>query len=347
MLLESLGRGCYGAVHRGLIESAWGVRRPVAVKVFALAYDADADEAMHKLGGIARRAVCINHPSVVQVLEVDRSDDVGTDGPTPFKVMELVEGESLQSLVDGWRNDSVRVPVDFATIVTLRIAEALGAALFTDGADGDLTELVHGDLSPRQILISSQGEVKVGDFGESILCERSSHVRSRSRLAYTAPEVACGDPATARSDVFSLGVILHELLLGPRFGRGMSVADAIRMIQSGELHSNVLEPNLPRGLREIIERATQRDPADRYAHAHAMAFDLRREMLRLGLCDAQTCVRHAIVGWCDVDGRHASALQQSHVRSADLAPDVADARKAGAAPRSRIADVVALPSRRG
>jgi hypothetical protein len=91
--------------------------------------------------------------------------------------------------------------------------------------------------------------------------------------------------------------------------RGMSVADAIRMIQGGELHSSVLEPNLPRTLRDIIERATQRSPEDRYAHARVMAFDLRREMLRLGLCDAQTCVRHAIVGWCEGGGRSSSAMQ--------------------------------------
>ena len=142
--------------------------------------------------------------------------------------------------------------------------------------------------------------MKVGDFGESTLQNTSSHVRSRARLAYTAPEVACGSPANARSDVFSLGVILHEMLIGPRFAPGTNVGDALKMVRDGRIHASALAPNLPRSLRDIIEQATDPDPMGRYSHARAMAFDLRREMLRLGMTDSQTCVRHAIVGWCEV-----------------------------------------------
>ena len=322
-LLEPLGRGSSGVVFRGLVESGWGVRRPVAVKVISLAPDVDHGDAMRQLGRIARRAACIRHPSVVHLLEIDRSDGGRGQPCQPFVVMELVEGESLASLVQGWQSDGLRVPVDFAIVVTLRAAEALGAALFTDGADGSLTGLVHGDLSPRQILVSSQGEVKVGDFGESTFQNVSSHVRSRSRLAYTAPEVACGSSANARSDVFSLGVILHELLIGPRFAVGTNVGDAMRMVRDGRIHATALAPNLPRSLRDVIEQATDPNPMGRYAHARAMAFDLRREMFRLGMTDAQTCVRHAIVGWCEVpvrEGEPAQRRTDAFRRRSDIVP---------------------------
>jgi eukaryotic-like serine/threonine-protein kinase len=298
---EALGRGCYGTVYRGLLESGWGVRRPVAVKVFSLPGEIAPDEAIQHLAKVARRAVAVRHSTFVEVLEVDRMrrapNILVPNGGAPFAVTELVEGESLATLVQTWRAAGTRVPIDFATVVGMRAAEALSAALFTDGVDGSLTNLVHGDLSPRQILVSSAGDVKVGDFGLSAIRDTCSHVRSRSRLAYTAPEVATGYPATARSDVFSLGIILHELLIGPRFASGTTMVEAARMVRDGHIYASPLEPNLPRTFRAIVETATAIDPGARYPHARSMAFDLRREMLRLGLCDAQTCIRHAIVGW--------------------------------------------------
>jgi serine/threonine-protein kinase len=330
-LLEELGRGSSGIVYRGLVQSGWGLRRPVAVKVFALGPELSHDEAMHHLARTAQRAASIRHPSVVQVFEVDHTDELGDEPSSPFMVTELVEGESLASIVETWRAEGMRVPIDFATVVTLRAAEALGAALFTDGVDGALTDLVHGDLSPRQILISNQGEVRLADFGQFAFTSGASHVRSRARLAYTAPEVACGGLPDARSDVFALGVILHELLVGPRFAANTNTQDAVRMVRDGHLHMNVLEPNLPRTLRDVIERATERNPLDRYPHARAMAFDLRREMLRLGLCDTQTCVRHAIVGWCEVRGEP-QAPRQRDLGSRPPAPSGVELVAARSAP---------------
>lgn len=324
-LLEALGRGTLGTVYRGLLESSWGVKRPVAVKLIALRADVDLAEAMRQLGRMARRAVCVRHRSVVQLFEVDKIDGPAGEPLSPCTVMELVEGESLASIMETWRADGVRVPIDFAMVVTLHTAEALSAALFTDDADGSLTGLVHGDVSPRQILISSEGETKLGDFGQFAFTDASSHIRSRSRLAYTAPEVASGATPNTRADVFSLGAILHELLVGPRFAPGTSIADAARMVQDGAFHSTILEPNLPRGLRDIVNRATDPDPMARYPHARAMAFDLRREMLRLGLCDAQTCVRHAIVGRCDA--RESAPPQKSGIVSTLSSGSIAFVRR--------------------
>lgn len=299
-LVEKMGRGSLGAVHRGVLESTWGLRRPVAVKIFDAMPEADQGELLRRLARMARRNAGVRHPSVIQTLEVDRTD--GQHDAQSFVVMELVCGESLSSILTAWRESALRVPVDFALVVALKIAEGLGAALHSESADGSLTGLVHGDLSPRQVRVSDQGEVKIGDFGQAALRDVVSHVRSRDSIAYTAPEVACGLDADARSDVFSLGVMLHELLVGPRFSPKTPTVDVIKMVRDGRFCGSLLEPNLPRDLRAVIDRATDPSPIHRYPHARSLAFDLRREMLRMGLCDAQTCIRQAVVGWCEVRG---------------------------------------------
>ena len=92
------------------------------------------------------------------------------------------------------------------------------------------------------------------------------------------------------------------MLLGPRFAPKTPIDDVIKMVRTGRFHASLLEPNLPRDLRAVIDRALEPDPAHRYPHARALAFDLRREMLKMGLCDAQTCIRQAVVGWCELRG---------------------------------------------
>lgn len=312
-LLEVIGCGRYGSIHRGVLESGWGVRRPVAVKRLLLSPDADHGEVMRSLAEVARRLVCVRHPSVIQLIELDRTDNLHVQPYMPFLVQELVEGETLSSLLTAWYRTGTRVPVDFGLVVALRVAEALGAALFTERPDGTLTGLIHGDLSPRQIIISNQGEVKVGDFGQFALGDGISSVRSKPLLEYSAPEVVWGGSPDARSDVFSLGAILREMLVGPRFAAGTKAREAMGMIRDGRFHESALERNIPRAIRDIIDQATELNPANRYGHARSMAFDLRREMLRMGLSDAQTCVRHAIVGWCDVPNEDVIELDDADV----------------------------------
>ncbi|HSO34548.1 MAG TPA: serine/threonine-protein kinase [Labilithrix sp.] len=327
-LAEPIGRGSLGEVHRAVLESGCGLRRPVAVKIIDATSDGDQDELLKRLARTARRAACVGHPAVIQTLEVDRTEHRGA--ARSFVVMELVSGESLASLLHTWREEGLRVPVDFALVVALKVAEGLGAALFSDDASGGVTNLLHGDLSPRQVLVSDGGDVKVGDFGQGALRDVVSHVRSRYAIGYTAPEVACGHEGDARSDVFSLGVMLHEMLVGPRFAPRTSTVDVIEMVQAGELHLGVMVPNLPRELRAVLDRALAPHANERYPHARAFAFDLRREMLKMGLCDTQTCIRQAVVGWCDLRGSSENpALRKSDVvprSSEDTSPEIRRAK---------------------
>ena len=189
-----------------------------------------------------------------------------------------------------------------------------------ESANGAANEMLHGDLSPRQVLISKNGEVNVGDFGQGVLRQTVSHVRTRDYLAYTPPEITAGRPADARSDVFSLGVILHDMMVGPRFAAGTSTIDAAKMVRDGVLHQPVLGPKLTPALRAILDGALDPNPDNRYPHARALAFDLRREVLKMGLCDVQTSVRHAIVGYCEVGSLTSETRTVPPPRRSDVVP---------------------------
>src|SRR6202012_3053279 len=114
----------------------------------------------------------------------------------------------------------------------------------TQPPDGTLAGLIHGDLSPRQILISNQGEVKVGDFGQFALGDGVSNIRSRPMLEYAAPEVVWGgapDAPGARSGGFSLGATLRAMLVVPRFAPGTKAREAMGMISDWRFHESPLE----------------------------------------------------------------------------------------------------------
>ena len=320
-LTETIGRGSLGEVERGVVEGAWGLRRPVAVKTYDVAPENDPNEVHRQVARIARRAAGVIHPGVVQILEVDQ-----TEAGRPLVVMELVDGESLGTILGSWRDAEVRTPLDFALVVGLRISEALAAGLLAESTEGLPHPLIHGDLSPRQVLISKHGEVKLGDFGQGALRQTVSHVRSRDYLAYTPPEITSGQPADARSDVFALGVILHEMLVGPRFAKGTTTAEAAKMVRDGVVYEPIFGPKPTPELRAVLDGALDPDPKNRYPHARALAFDLRREVLRMGLCDVQTSVRHAIVGYCEVSGT-------GEIRT------VPEDRKSGPVPRSSRPDI--------
>jgi serine/threonine-protein kinase len=287
------------------------------VKLFDATDVDDQAELFQRLASVARQAAWVRHPSVVQTLDVDCLQ--GPASLQTFVLMELVCGEALFTLLQSWAEAGRRVPVDFAIVVALRIAEGLAEALFCTTAEGALTALVHGDLSPKQVLVSEHGDVKVGDFGQGTLRDVVSNVRSRYALGYAAPEVACGLDADPRADVFSLGVLLHEMLIGPRFAPHTSTSEMMAMVRDGRFHPDVMAPNLPRDLRAIIDCAIAPNAAYRYPHARALALDLRREMLRMGLCDAQTCIRQAVVRELDVS-EEPRATEAPPPRRSDVVP---------------------------
>jgi len=303
-LETSIASGASAAVWRARLRSAHDVLRPVAVKIWKPTATEEHEHMLDALVAATRRVACVKHPNVVETYEC------GEWNGHPYLVMELVEGATLQAMHGAYRRTGRRMPLDLALFVATEVAEGLSGARLARDADGVALGVVHGALGMRDVLLSVRGEVKVVDFETCLLGSASSSVRSlraiAGRIIGMAPEVAHGSPPDARADVFSLGVLLRELLVGPRFPSPLSQADALALAREGYVEPLTFQPHLPRGLAEVLERSLEVDPGQRYANASRLAYDLRREAMFLGVGDGRAFLRGALARELLVDYEGAS-----------------------------------------
>jgi serine/threonine protein kinase len=242
------------------------------------------------LASASRRMAAVHHPNVVRV------EDFGLVGPgRPYILQELVDGVTLSCLNSYLAQRGERMPLDLALFIGIEVADALAGARLASSADGMRLGIVHGDLAPSDVLLSWYGEVKVSDFGIGGAARSSSSVRRNwtlpRRLGALGPEVVRGQSGDARSDVFSLGVLLHEMFVGPRFGRSPTEEDVLAWAHEGTVCREMFEPQPDVSIHPILERALDPDPVQRYAHAGALGYDLRHAALAMGVADGRAFLR--------------------------------------------------------
>lgn len=287
-----LGKGTTATVYRGELVTCNGVRRKVAVKVFCAVSSDESEQVFASLVKTSQRTACVDHPNVVEVHEC--LDWRGQ----PTLITELVDGISLADLQYQFTSSNRRMPLDVALFVAGEVAEALAGARAARGPDGFQLRMVHHSINTREALPSWSGEVKIGDFEMANARAASSSIRSlrqlAARAAAMAPEVARGIEADARSDVFAFGVLLYELLIGPRFPANIGNSDAMKLAREGYVQPQTFKPNLPHGALAIIERCLEVDPELRYPNAVALAYDLRRVILALGVGDGRYFLRRTL-----------------------------------------------------
>ena len=283
-LIDEIGRGTSATVHSAQITGPWGGPRAVAVKLIDRHPSGFPPRVLALLEDAVHRAASVHHPHVAQTYDFDLA------ARAPFLVTELVDGGSLEKLANAYTRGDRQMPQDLAILIAIKVASGLHGAL-------SAAQLVHGNLTARDVLISWSGELKVTDFGLHVPSSGVSMVRevdSAARVAAIAPEVACGALPTARSDVFSLGILLHQLLLGQRFSPHTSPGEALELVRDGIVHKSLMEPQLVHPLRVILRRCLERDPAKRYEHAGEVAADLKKLAVLLGIPDVPAYVANAV-----------------------------------------------------
>lgn len=229
--------------------------RSVALKVLRPEMS-DDEEFIGRFRREAQSVASLSHPNIVNIY------DVGEDGGLYFIIMELVDGETLR---DKLRAEG-RLPVDEALRIAQQICEAL--------AHAHARRIIHRDIKPQNILITKQGDVRVADFG---IARALGGVSTTSRdvvvgsAPYISPEQAKNGTVSARSDLYSLGVVMYEMLTGkPPFAGDSPVAVALQHVQGQVPSLREKNPDIPEAVEAVIMKALAKDPDDRFASATDM-----------------------------------------------------------------------------
>jgi eukaryotic-like serine/threonine-protein kinase len=252
-----IGSGGMAEVYRGLDPV---LNRTVAIKTLLPQFARDAG-FVQRFRREAQAAARLNHPNIVGVY------DSGADDSTPWIVMEFVEGRTLAEFLAGGRKPA---PTQAAEIAAA-IAEALSAA----HAQG----VIHRDVKPGNVMVTRDGVVKVMDFGIARMIGTDATAPQTSAVmgtaSYLSPEQAQGGPVDARSDIYSLGVVLYELLAGrPPFTGESPVAIAWKQVNENPPPPSSVNKQVPPALDAVVMKALSKNPANRYQTAQEMAQDL-------------------------------------------------------------------------
>ena len=288
-LIEIVGTGGMAIVYRALDQKTG---REVAVKLLRPEFERD-EEFVRRFSHEAKAAAQVAHENIVNML------DVGFAG-VPYIVMEFVRGQTLKDLIRSVGS----IPPRQAVAMALRILAALDHA--------HRNNIVHRDIKPQNILVDENGMIKVADFGIARLTTSATMTATGDgsffgSVHYISPEQARGEKADEKSDLYSVGVVLYEILTGQvPFDSESAVSIAIKHIGETPRSIRELKPELPRALEQILQKALSKDPADRYQSASEMAADLKRSLtnprggfVRNPVMDAQrrkARVRNALAG---------------------------------------------------
>ncbi len=270
-LVELLGRGGMGEVWRAERVGAGGIRRRAAVKRILERYRNDPEVRARFLSE-ARINTRLEHPNIVSVI------DFG-DRPEPYLVFEFVAGISAADLLQETVKSKLKIPAVVAAFICAEAATALDYAHRKRDDDGKPLQIVHRDVSPHNLLLSVEGALKLGDFGVAHAIDNQFHTAigvQIGKLVYMSPEQAAGIEVDGRADIFSLGIVLWELLtLRPCLPRD-NTAEALRRIQEGLIEAPItIEPQIPSSLNSIVMTALSVKREQRFATAGAFAQALR------------------------------------------------------------------------
>ncbi|MDX9721711.1 MAG: protein kinase [Myxococcota bacterium] len=282
ILMDCVAVGGMAEIFLAKTVGSDGREQQLAIKRILPSYSEDEgfvtmfkDEAV-----IARQ---LDHPNIVKVY------DFGQVGNEHFIAMEFIHGADLKRLVEVAEKNTKRFTPTQVAFVLAEVAKALDYAHKRTAADHSPLNIVHRDVTPHNIMLTYQGEVKLMDFGIAKAASRATKTRAgtvKGKCSYMSPEQARGKPLDGRSDMFSLGIIGWEMLTGKRLFTGSSDFDILSKVLKSEIQSpRSLDGNVPEELARIVLKALERDRDRRYVDCGEMLGDLNQFLFQAA--DAQ------------------------------------------------------------
>lgn len=299
VLGPAIAKGGMATVHLARMLGQGGFGKTVAIKRLHRQYASEPDVVM-LFREEARVTSSLDHANVVMTLDVLEEDD------ELYLVMEYVHGASLSQIL---RLDTgqTTVPLGIGVGIAAAMLDGLHAAHEATDEQGKRLDIVHRDVSPQNVLVTFQGVAKLADFGIAKAAGRAQSTGDgtvKGKVGYMAPEQVLGDEMTPRTDIYAAGVVLWEILTGRRLIDFSSTEENVRAVMELEIDPpSTISTDLPRGLDELVLRALERSPEDRFASAKEMALALR----------ATTAAAHAneIGDWLRSERRHLVEMREA------------------------------------
>jgi serine/threonine protein kinase len=264
-ITERVASGGMAEVFKGVAESLQGFKKNIALKRILPALTQNKKFVAMFLDE-ARLSLSLQHANIVQVFDIGHADD------TYFIVMEYVDGVDLKALIEWRRRIGKRLPTATSLYIINEVCKGLSYAHeMVNPETGRPLGIVHRDISPPNVLISKQGEVKVVDFG---LAKATSQLETtdpgvvKGKMSYLSPEAARGDEVDSRADIFSVGILLYELLTGKRLFYGETDYQTVELVRNAKIPPiKAQNPEVEQELDDAVRRALAKRKEDRYQTA--------------------------------------------------------------------------------
>ncbi|HKP55426.1 MAG TPA: protein kinase [Polyangiales bacterium] len=294
-VIKRLEAGGMAEVYLGEATGVEGFKKRVAIKR-VLPHLAQNENFIRMFLDEARLSARLNHANIVSVFDISARED------TYFLIMEFVDGANLKKILESLHRRGQRFKLAEAIYVCAEAARGLSYAHELHDENGRALGIVHRDISPPNIMLTKRGEVKVADFGLAKAGTQLSQTDPgvvKGKFSYLSPEAANGKEVDARADVFSLGIVLWEMLAGRRLFLGETDYATVKLVQGANIpRLSPLNNQVDDGFEEILWRALTREPEARYQSAHefgdALTGYLFARQLKVTSFDIATLVKTAI-----------------------------------------------------
>jgi serine/threonine protein kinase len=261
-ITERVAAGGMAEVFRGVAESMQGFKKNIAIKRILPALTKNKKFVAMFLDE-ARLSLVLQHANIVQVFDIAHTDD------TYFIVMEYVDGVDLKALMEWRRKINRRIPIAHTLYLVMEICKGLSYAHeLLNPETGKPLGIVHRDISPPNVLISKQGEIKVVDFG---LAKATSQIETtdpgvvKGKMSYLSPEAARGEEVDASADIFAVGILLYEMLTGKRLFYGETDYQTVELVRNAKIPPiKPQNPQVEPELEDIVRKALAKRKEDRF-----------------------------------------------------------------------------------
>jgi serine/threonine protein kinase len=278
-LTERIAVGGMAELFKAKLFGVSGFEKPMVVKQILPKYSKNED-FIKMFVDEAKICVTLTHGNIVPVYELGRLNGIY------FIAMEYVHGKDLADILDTARTQNKPLTPEHAVLIAVEVCKGLDYAHRRTDAHGNSLRVVHRDVSPPNILISLDGEVKIADFGIAKAAHKLGTTEAgvvKGTFGYMSPEQVRGLPLDHRTDIFSAGILLHEMLTGRRLFAGESELEAIERVKSAKVPApSAVNPRVPSALDPIVFKALAKDPADRFADANTFHLALSRFLFTAG-----------------------------------------------------------------